>query len=180
MIRATYGATAITRVTVGSTRACTLSHGRDPGGKDEARDLVDREARPDTRGEDVDPLRRPLRADDLRSALERRLAAILDGSADPGALARALHDFADATDQAVRAWAGELTMRQALDITYVLTGILRLLDRGKAHGDLGALAFPRAVRTYAAAVHLDQALDQRRCASLVALAPLPVRAVERR
>jgi len=42
-------------------------------------------------------------------------------------LARALHDFADATDHAVRAWAGELTMRQALDITYVLTDILRLL-----------------------------------------------------
>jgi hypothetical protein len=42
-------------------------------------------------------------------------------------LARALHDFADATDQAVRAWAGELTVRQALDITYVLTDILRLL-----------------------------------------------------
>jgi hypothetical protein len=42
-------------------------------------------------------------------------------------LARALHDFADATDQAVRAWAGELTMRQALDITYVLTDTLRLL-----------------------------------------------------
>ena len=42
-------------------------------------------------------------------------------------LARALHDFADATDQAVRAWAGELTMRQALDITYTLTDILRLL-----------------------------------------------------
>jgi hypothetical protein len=42
-------------------------------------------------------------------------------------LAQALHDFADATDQAVRAWAGELTMRQALDITYTLTDILRLL-----------------------------------------------------
>jgi hypothetical protein len=42
-------------------------------------------------------------------------------------LARALHDFADGMEQAVRAWAGELTMRQALDITYVLTDILRLL-----------------------------------------------------
>ena len=42
-------------------------------------------------------------------------------------LAQALHDFGDATDQAVRAWAGELTMRQALDITYVITDILRLL-----------------------------------------------------
>jgi hypothetical protein len=42
-------------------------------------------------------------------------------------LARALHDFGDATDQAVRAWAGELTMRQALDITHVLVDILRLL-----------------------------------------------------
>ena len=52
-----------------------------------------------------------------------------DGSSQPrqAGLARALHDFADATDQAVRAWAGELTMRQALDITYVLTDILRLL-----------------------------------------------------
>ena len=43
-------------------------------------------------------------------------------------LAQALHDFGDATDQAVRAWAGQLTMRQAFDITYVLTGILRRLD----------------------------------------------------
>src|SRR5689334_15367099 len=42
-------------------------------------------------------------------------------------LAQALHDFADATDQAVRAWAGELTVRQALDITYVIMDILRLL-----------------------------------------------------
>ena len=42
-------------------------------------------------------------------------------------LAQALHDFGDVTDQAVRAWAGQLTMRQALDITYVLTDILRLL-----------------------------------------------------
>jgi hypothetical protein len=42
-------------------------------------------------------------------------------------LAHALHDFADTTDQAVRAWAGELTVRQALDITYVLVDILRLL-----------------------------------------------------
>ena len=52
-----------------------------------------------------------------------------DGSSQPrqARLARALHDFADATDQAVRAWAGELTMRQALDITYVLTDILRRL-----------------------------------------------------
>jgi hypothetical protein len=32
--------------------------------------------------------------------------------------------FGDATDQAVRAWAGQLTMRQPLDITYVLTDIL--------------------------------------------------------
>ncbi len=43
-------------------------------------------------------------------------------------LAQALHDFGDATDQAVRAWAGQLTMRQAFDITYVLTSILRRLD----------------------------------------------------
>jgi hypothetical protein len=43
-------------------------------------------------------------------------------------LAQGLHDFGDATDQAVRAWAGQLTMRQALDITYVLTDILRLLE----------------------------------------------------
>ena len=52
-----------------------------------------------------------------------------DGSSQPqqARLAQALHDFGDATDQAVRAWAGELTMRQALDITYVLTDILRLL-----------------------------------------------------
>jgi hypothetical protein len=52
-----------------------------------------------------------------------------DGSSQPqqARLAQALHDFADATEQAVRAWAGELTMRQALDITYVLTDILRLL-----------------------------------------------------
>src|SRR4029450_1813744 len=32
MIRATYGATAITRVTVGRTSATQLLHGRDPGG----------------------------------------------------------------------------------------------------------------------------------------------------
>jgi hypothetical protein len=52
-----------------------------------------------------------------------------DGSPQPqqARLAQALHDFADATDQAVRAWAGELTVRQALDITYVITDILRLL-----------------------------------------------------
>jgi hypothetical protein len=52
------------------------------------------------------------------------------GSSQPqqARLAQALHDFGDATDQAVRAWAGQLTMRQALDITYVLTDILRLLD----------------------------------------------------
>jgi hypothetical protein len=43
-------------------------------------------------------------------------------------LVQALHDFGDATDQAVRAWAGRLTMRQGLDITYVLTDILRLLE----------------------------------------------------
>ena len=51
------------------------------------------------------------------------------GSSQPqqARLAQALHDFGDATDQAVRAWAGELTVRQALDITYVLTDILRLL-----------------------------------------------------
>jgi hypothetical protein len=42
-------------------------------------------------------------------------------------LAQALHDFGGVTDQAVRAWAGELTVRQALDITYVITDILRLL-----------------------------------------------------
>ena len=52
------------------------------------------------------------------------------GSSQPqqARLAQALHDFGDATDQAVRAWAGQLTMRQALDITYVLTDILRLLE----------------------------------------------------
>jgi hypothetical protein len=51
-----------------------------------------------------------------------------DGSQPQKArLAQALHDFGDTTDQAVRAWAGELTIRQALDITYVLTDILRLL-----------------------------------------------------
>ena len=51
------------------------------------------------------------------------------GSSQPqqARLGQALRDFADGTDQAVRAWAGELTMRQALDITYVLTDILRLL-----------------------------------------------------
>jgi hypothetical protein len=51
------------------------------------------------------------------------------GSSQPqqARLAQALHDFGDATDQAVRAWAGQLTMRQALEITYVLTDILRLL-----------------------------------------------------
>ena len=52
------------------------------------------------------------------------------GSSQPqqARLAQALHDFGDATDQAVQAWAGQLTMRQALDITYVLTDILRLLE----------------------------------------------------
>ena len=52
------------------------------------------------------------------------------GSSQPqqARLAQALDDFGDATDQAVRAWAGQLTMRQALDITYVLTDILRLLE----------------------------------------------------
>jgi len=52
------------------------------------------------------------------------------GSSQPqqARLAQALHDFGDATDQAVRAWAGQLTMLQALDITYVLTDILRLLE----------------------------------------------------
>jgi hypothetical protein len=52
------------------------------------------------------------------------------GSSQPqqARLAQALHDFGDATDQAVRAWAGQLTMRQALDITYVLKNILRLLE----------------------------------------------------
>jgi hypothetical protein len=52
------------------------------------------------------------------------------GSSQPqqARLAQALHDFGDGTDQAVRAWAGLLTMRQALDITYVITDILRLLE----------------------------------------------------
>jgi hypothetical protein len=52
------------------------------------------------------------------------------GSAQPqqARLAQALRDFGDGTDQAVRAWAGQLTMRQALDITYVITDILRLLE----------------------------------------------------
>ena len=42
-------------------------------------------------------------------------------------LAQALRDFGDTTDQAVPAWAGQLTMRQALDITFVVMNILRLL-----------------------------------------------------
>ena len=52
-----------------------------------------------------------------------------DGSSQPqqARLAQALRDFGDATDQAVRAWAGQLTMRQALDITFVVMNILRLL-----------------------------------------------------
>jgi hypothetical protein len=52
------------------------------------------------------------------------------GSSQPqqARLAQALRDFGDGTDQAVRAWAGQLTMRQALDITYVITDILRLLE----------------------------------------------------
>ena len=50
-----------------------------------------------------------------------------DSQPQQARLAQALHDFGDATDQAVRAWAGELTVRQALDITYVITDILRLL-----------------------------------------------------
>ena len=52
------------------------------------------------------------------------------GSSQPqqARLAQALHAFGDGTDQAVQAWAGQLTMRQALDITYVLTDILRLLE----------------------------------------------------
>jgi hypothetical protein len=52
------------------------------------------------------------------------------GSSQPqqARLAQALHDFGDATYQAVRAWAGQLTVLQALDITYVLTDILRLLE----------------------------------------------------
>src|SRR5260370_16930012 len=51
------------------------------------------------------------------------------GSSQPeqARLAQALSDFGDGTDQAVRAWAGQLTMRQALDITFVLMNILRLL-----------------------------------------------------
>ncbi len=52
------------------------------------------------------------------------------GSSQPqeARLAQALRDFGDGTDQAVRAWAGQLTMRQALDITFVLMNILRLLE----------------------------------------------------
>jgi hypothetical protein len=52
-----------------------------------------------------------------------------DGTSQPqqASLVQALHDFGDATDQAVRAWAGQLTMRQAFDITYVLADILRRL-----------------------------------------------------
>ncbi len=52
------------------------------------------------------------------------------GSSQPqhARLAQALSDFGDGTDQAVRAWAGQLTMRQALDITFVLMNILRLLE----------------------------------------------------
>ena len=54
----------------------------------------------------------------------------MSGSSQPqqARLAEALRDFGDGTDQAVRAWAGQLTMRQALDITFVLTNILRLLE----------------------------------------------------
>ena len=53
-----------------------------------------------------------------------------DGSSQPqqARLAEALCDFGDGTDQAVRAWAGQLSMRQALDITFVLMNILRLLE----------------------------------------------------
>ena len=54
-----------------------------------------------------------------------------DGTSQPqqARLAQALHDFGDATDQAVRAWACQgAPRRQAFDITYVLTGILRRLD----------------------------------------------------
>ena len=43
-------------------------------------------------------------------------------------LAQALHDSGDAADQAVRAWAGQLTMRHGLGITYVVTDSLRLLE----------------------------------------------------
>jgi hypothetical protein len=52
------------------------------------------------------------------------------GSSQPqqARLAQALRDFGDGTDQAVRAWAGHLTMRQALDITFVVMNILRLLE----------------------------------------------------
>jgi hypothetical protein len=50
--------------------------------------------------------------------------------------------FGDATDQAVRAWAGQLTMRQPLDITYVLTDILRLFET-----TAGRLSRYRAGRT---------------------------------
>jgi hypothetical protein len=52
------------------------------------------------------------------------------GSSQPqqARLAQALRDFGDGTDQAVRAWAGQLTIRQALDITFVLMNILRLLE----------------------------------------------------
>jgi hypothetical protein len=52
------------------------------------------------------------------------------GSSQPqqARLAQALRDFGDGTDQAVRAWAGQLTMRQALDITFVLMNVLRLLE----------------------------------------------------
>jgi hypothetical protein len=54
----------------------------------------------------------------------------MSGSSQPqqARLAQALRDFADGTDQAVRAWAGQLTMRQALDITFVLMNILRPLE----------------------------------------------------
>ena len=75
-----------------------------------------------------------------------------DGTSQPqqARLAQALHDFGDATDQAVRAWAGQLTMRQAFDITYVLTGILRRLDTtaerlsryGRTRVRVGDLPFP--------------------------------------
>jgi len=54
----------------------------------------------------------------------------MSGSSQPqqARLVQALHDFADGTDQAVRAWAGYLIMRQALDITFVVINILRLLE----------------------------------------------------
>ena len=78
------------------------------------------------------PVRQPGKERGARAVTARRGGIAMSwpgGSSQPqqARLAQALRDFGDGTDQAVRAWAGQLTMRQALDITFVLTNILRLL-----------------------------------------------------